>query len=444
MEHTAPADHPIVRIVLPLEIVDAIIDELHDDPDSLKHCSLVSRQFVSRSQKHLFSFIEFVFPKKPMRAHHPAQRMLDIFRNNPGLARNVNHLHLKSYFEGFWDERAQEYCRVADETLPGLFICLNVLQTFSIDGAWGLTNSRDLTDKRHLNDISPHLTSALFQMFRSTDVADITIENITNFPLGHIASTCPHLKRLSIGDIDSFYPLDDAIIYGSHLTFEDNVHEKLALSTPGRLMTLQIDDRSVHAMEKLYAYTMLPHSHLTLSHVRELTLHGHKLSMREVAATVITDAASSLEEFSWDHNYHVVFADFRYEPINFGKTTRLRILRFAFVHDARFEPIQLFWVSQVLTATRGHNNLEEIILVLNVDLDDVHDDQWRECTEWAPSFDSLLTSPGFDHLRRVSFFIHFTEVDLEGPLPMDEYVTINERLEQRLPRLQEAGLLTVQ
>ncbi|KAF9643160.1 hypothetical protein BDM02DRAFT_3081141, partial [Thelephora ganbajun] len=44
---------------LPPEILDYIIDLLHDKPETLKQCCLVSKSWVSRTRKHLFADIEF-------------------------------------------------------------------------------------------------------------------------------------------------------------------------------------------------------------------------------------------------------------------------------------------------------------------------------------------------------------------------------------------------
>ena len=41
-------------LMLPQEIVDFVIDQLEDTPATLKSCSLVSRRWTARSQKHLF------------------------------------------------------------------------------------------------------------------------------------------------------------------------------------------------------------------------------------------------------------------------------------------------------------------------------------------------------------------------------------------------------
>ena len=44
---------------LPQEILDEIIDLLHDHRDALKRCCLVSESWVPRTRQHLFAKIEF-------------------------------------------------------------------------------------------------------------------------------------------------------------------------------------------------------------------------------------------------------------------------------------------------------------------------------------------------------------------------------------------------
>ena len=45
---------------LPPEILDYIVDHLHDEPDTLKACCVTSKSWVSRTRTHLFSRIEFL------------------------------------------------------------------------------------------------------------------------------------------------------------------------------------------------------------------------------------------------------------------------------------------------------------------------------------------------------------------------------------------------
>ena len=47
---------------LPQEILDSIVDLLHDDPEMLKQCCLVSKSWVPHTRKHLFAIVEFRTP----------------------------------------------------------------------------------------------------------------------------------------------------------------------------------------------------------------------------------------------------------------------------------------------------------------------------------------------------------------------------------------------
>ncbi|KAF9791202.1 hypothetical protein BJ322DRAFT_1104864 [Thelephora terrestris] len=47
---------------LPPEILDLIVDHLHDEPDTLEACCLVSKSWVPRARRHLFADVEFSSP----------------------------------------------------------------------------------------------------------------------------------------------------------------------------------------------------------------------------------------------------------------------------------------------------------------------------------------------------------------------------------------------
>ena len=44
----------------PLEILDHIVDLLHDNTEALKQCCLVSKSWIPRTQRHLFAHIQFL------------------------------------------------------------------------------------------------------------------------------------------------------------------------------------------------------------------------------------------------------------------------------------------------------------------------------------------------------------------------------------------------
>ena len=101
---------------LPPEIFDLVIDQLHDEPTTLKACCIVSKSWIPRTRRHLFAHVKFgaekhlfaswmkTFPdpsKSP--AHHTRSltihRFLTVVTTDTGVAdcvrtfRNVVRLH---------------------------------------------------------------------------------------------------------------------------------------------------------------------------------------------------------------------------------------------------------------------------------------------------------------------------------------------------------------
>ena len=48
---------------LPSELLDLIVDHLHDEPNALKACCVVDKSWIPRARKHLFSHVGFHAPK---------------------------------------------------------------------------------------------------------------------------------------------------------------------------------------------------------------------------------------------------------------------------------------------------------------------------------------------------------------------------------------------
>ncbi|KAF9789338.1 hypothetical protein BJ322DRAFT_1105203 [Thelephora terrestris] len=50
------------NLCIPQEICDRIVNFLHDDPETLEQCCLVSKSWVLCTQKHIFAVVKFVIP----------------------------------------------------------------------------------------------------------------------------------------------------------------------------------------------------------------------------------------------------------------------------------------------------------------------------------------------------------------------------------------------
>ena len=109
---------------LPPELLDHIIDHLHDDPTTLKACCVVAKSWVPRTQSHLFARVEFDAGQKrpleswmkifPDRSNSPAHHTRSLLiRGTPDVAvpvvdiggwirafHNLVHLHLDDWTWG--------------------------------------------------------------------------------------------------------------------------------------------------------------------------------------------------------------------------------------------------------------------------------------------------------------------------------------------------------
>ncbi|KAK0194956.1 hypothetical protein F5146DRAFT_923717, partial [Armillaria mellea] len=70
----------------PQELIDKILDYLHDSPSALKACSLVSHKFYPRTRVHLFRKAGCDGPK--------SARIFDITRDSPELLQCIKHVEL--------------------------------------------------------------------------------------------------------------------------------------------------------------------------------------------------------------------------------------------------------------------------------------------------------------------------------------------------------------
>ncbi|KAJ7302204.1 hypothetical protein DFH08DRAFT_905750 [Mycena albidolilacea] len=77
---------------LPQELLDTILDNLHDDYPSLKSCALAARTFVASARIHAFRRVEILPPKDPLSSPNPCQRFHELLTSSPHIASLVQEL----------------------------------------------------------------------------------------------------------------------------------------------------------------------------------------------------------------------------------------------------------------------------------------------------------------------------------------------------------------
>ncbi|KAF9027632.1 hypothetical protein BDZ89DRAFT_886962, partial [Hymenopellis radicata] len=76
---------------LPQELVDSIVDHLHDDAAALQHCARVCRGWLPASRVHLFSRIHLEINHS---VNARCTRLLAVLERAPEIAPHIHELHL--------------------------------------------------------------------------------------------------------------------------------------------------------------------------------------------------------------------------------------------------------------------------------------------------------------------------------------------------------------
>ena len=79
---------------LPIELIDIVIDYLHNDTLSLSSLSLASRQTLPSAQFHLFN--TFLFRTADYKEGYSC--LVDFLSSHPGVAAHIQHLQYDGFF----------------------------------------------------------------------------------------------------------------------------------------------------------------------------------------------------------------------------------------------------------------------------------------------------------------------------------------------------------
>ncbi|KAJ7306770.1 hypothetical protein DFH08DRAFT_514113 [Mycena albidolilacea] len=149
---------------LPQELVDTILDNIHDDVPSLKSCSLAARTFVISARKHIFKKIEI------LSSSDAAQRFYELLCSSPHIAPLVEDLCITSVLEKFsvtcaYLDPSGDYMsgRALSLILPLLteLIRISIIETGDVHNRSGREFSRSW------NKMEPPLQSVLANVFSS-------------------------------------------------------------------------------------------------------------------------------------------------------------------------------------------------------------------------------------------------------------------------------------
>ncbi|KAJ7863806.1 hypothetical protein B0H14DRAFT_3862753 [Mycena olivaceomarginata] len=148
---------------LPQELVDTILDNLHDDVPSLRAC-LAARPFVIPARKHIFKKIEI------LSSSDASQRFYELLCSSPHIAPLVEDLCITSILEKFPETCA--YLDPSGDYMSGrplslILLLLTELKRISIIETGDVNNWTARQFGRSWNKMEPPLQSALANVFSS-------------------------------------------------------------------------------------------------------------------------------------------------------------------------------------------------------------------------------------------------------------------------------------
>lgn len=257
--------------VLPPELIDAIIDCLHDDEVSLKACSTIARDFRVTSQKHLFARV--VLPPAPSSKNGkvtPTQKLKGLLTSSPHIQHLVRDMDLPGGGYGVsW---------VSDDfsQLASILSSMSRLRKL----AWG--------GRQASWSSLPHpLQTSLEGVFRSSFLVHLELSNFPDIPFTALA-LCSSLRHLTLSSC-SFLPASNVELASSPYRL---------LTTPRAQLETLCLSLSCEVLPSVVHWLAHPQCTLDIHSLRRLAVDADCNQMDHSYIWCLLQACStSLEEF---------------------------------------------------------------------------------------------------------------------------------------------------
>lgn len=376
-------DSPIPR--LPQELVDHIVDHLHDDPITLNSCSLVCHAWLPTSRLHLFAKISL---KVTPAAGHLApselcKRLHRILTSSPSIICYIRELEVlegsplggqTSPQAALTGSRSTTWV-TTERTFAPLLRMLTHLKRLEF-GAQSTT--------LHWAMLPPTLQSAIHHVFslRSLTFVRLKSWSFTHFDdLAGLLACCPNLQGLALASvcISGEPGVPGAVV---------DVHQSAAFESPVEFMgdgaittyRCRLEFLTIEYVDAGH-WLLSPRSTLDFRGLRELRI-AHIDDLLAVEG-LLARTGDSLEHF------HFKTGILDVHRFDLSINANLRSIKLT-LEDP---PLALLWVQTLLDSVSPTNVLEHIALEFYTDLKQMVDG-WAE-------LDSLLLRPELGGLRQV-------------------------------------------
>lgn len=432
-----------MTLLLPLELIDAIIDHLvepgyeyldNDTSSSLKAVSLVCRSFVAPSQSRLFATITLRSPPHNLQCVECGLREVYIISTHRQLKSTIAAFsrvtaaspHLLGYVR-----RLDLYGSPRSPSLSGPSPPASHTEWLSSQSHHLTTFIPNLAPRLSgfglhdvdWNELSPEVVDAINSILKSSHLASLYLEETANIPIPVLAS-CGHLQHLTlqiVGGHESTVTPPNTWD-GSALAWGPSLNRQKS-----RLISLKL-----FAQDSIIDWFSMENCLFDISHLRQLVLvrGGHNLTK------FFQTCSKSLESFEMEVDLD--YPNIDYDAINISSLTRLRKAQFIVPltpSSSTIEPrISLSWVNELLIRQSRMSVFEEIILDCYFFLSII------SVLAMFSKTDSILARREvFPALRFVTVLV---PNKMAPPLGYDEF-NIIETIKIRMPLLDDMGILRV-
>jgi len=286
-------------IHLPQELVDHIIDHLHDDPLALNNCARVCQAWLPTSRLHFFAKISLKATSPhngPAVPQEQCKRLYAVLIRSPEIIYNIRELEIcEGSPHHHYPEHTSTTWITTERTLTALFKMLTHLQRLDFSA----------TSTLYWKLLPPTFQSALWTLLSLPTLTYIRLHSWVFSDLSSFASILARCHNVNAFALSSTTILNEGASpqpdRAPLLLQEDGVEEEEV--QPIRLEVLTLDYVTFGYLE----YWLLgPHSLVDISSLRELRV-AHFQNATAIEKLLLT-VGGSLEHFhlkpgSWDGKY---------------------------------------------------------------------------------------------------------------------------------------------
>ncbi|GLB34447.1 hypothetical protein LshimejAT787_0200120 [Lyophyllum shimeji] len=268
-------------LTIPLDIIESVIQNLVDDPSTLRQCALVSRAFLSLSRKQFFRVVTLRSTRK--KRHRPCRRLFQVLSAHGEIIPFIRSLVVEVYSS-----------ILSEETFPRLLHLIahgKRLRGFSFKMYEALPWPQLLVTVRF----------ALESLLASPQLSCVAISGILtrDFPV-HFLASLPSLKHLSYTQ-----SIPNTALFDQSQTAAWTSSPVITQETPGfpQLETLYLGH---YGNCGLAQYLTHPSCAIRLSNLKVLSIRVTEEDLGAVVSVLTEAAAQSLESLIWDNKMNTL------------------------------------------------------------------------------------------------------------------------------------------